>query len=213
MKENILVICSHSDDEFVALGGTLFKYAKDNHNILTIIFSHGEKSLPHLQEEIVKQERIKETEKATKLLKRTTIFLDIPENQFSKHKSRIKTQLKKIIEEFKPTKIFTHSKTDVHKDHRDVNDIVLSIKIKEKTHLYTFDVWNPMKVLNIFKIEELPKLYVDTTKTHNLKIKALNLFESQKPYLSSLLPFLYIQERINGVKNDCKYAEVFDKVK
>ncbi|MAG20444.1 hypothetical protein CL618_03355 [archaeon] len=213
MKENILVICSHSDDEFVALGGTLFKYAKDNHNILTIIFSHGEKSLPHLQEEIVKQERIKETEKATKLLKRTTIFLDIPENQFSKNKSKIKTQLRKIIEEFKPTKIFTHSKTDVHKDHRDVNDIVLSLKIKEKTHLYTFDVWNPMKVLNIFKIEDLPKLYVDTTKTHSLKIKALNLFESQKPYITSLLPFLHIQERLNGMKNDCKYAEVFDKIK
>jgi len=213
MKENILVICSHSDDEFVAAGGTLFKYARENHNILTVIFSHGEKSLPHLQEEIVKEDRIKETENATKLLKRNVMFLDVPENKFLRHKKRVKEQLNSIIKEFKPTKIFTHSKTDVHKDHRDVNDIMMSIKIEDKVHVYTFDVWNPMQVLNIFKMEEKPKLYVDTSKTHGLKIKALHLFESQKPSVYSLMPFLYIQERINGMKNNCKYAEVFEKVK
>lgn len=210
-KENILVICAHSDDEFVALGGTLFKYAKENHNILTIIFSHGEKSLPHLQEEIVKQERIKETEQATKLLKRETIFLGIPENQFLQNKNHIKKQLKQIIKDFKPTKIFTHSKIDIHKDHRNVSEIVLSLK--PKTDIYTFDVWNPIQILNIFKIEETLKLYIDITSTHDLKIKALNVFESQKPYITTLLPFLHIQERINGMKNNCKYAEVFEKVR
>ncbi len=124
---------------------------------------------------------------------------------------KIKTRLKKLIKEKKPIKIFTHSVDDAHDDHRVVYKIVteLTDEINYKGELLSFDIWHIID----FKKREKPKLYVDITDTFKTKMKALHCFSSQR--LVMLLPYInvYITAFINGLKNDCKHAEKFYKIK
>ena len=57
-EEGVLVVCAHSDDQILGCGGTIAKYAKQGIPVYAIIFSYGEKSLPHLKEDFVRLLRL-----------------------------------------------------------------------------------------------------------------------------------------------------------
>jgi LmbE family N-acetylglucosaminyl deacetylase len=124
-------------------------------------------------------------------------------------------KVKEIIKKYNPDKIFTHTFYDMHPHHRAVHKIVTKAtdQIKNKDYpIYTFDVWDVGKTMNIIK-EDCPKLVVDISETFDKKIKAIKLFKSQKVYTYSLLPQVYINAITNGKKNNCKYAEMFYKIR
>ena len=81
--------------------------------------------------------------------------------------------------------------------------------IDRKYDIFTFDVWN---VINVFR-KTKPELYVDVSKTFDKKLEALKLFESQKVYINTLYPSVLFNARLNGERNNCKYAEKFLKVR
>ena len=85
--------------------------------------------------------------------------------------------------------------------------IVNNLKIK--TNVYVYDVWNPLSLLNRNK----PKLYVDISSTFKKKVKALNLFKTQKAIIAQLLPGIYLRAITNGLSFGSKYAERFTKIK
>ena len=41
MKNTVLVICAHPDDEIIGAGGTIATYAREGKDVITIIFSNG----------------------------------------------------------------------------------------------------------------------------------------------------------------------------
>lgn len=213
-KENIVVFCAHADDEIFGPGATLAKYAKEGKNIYTYIFSHGEKSLAWLKENIAIKTRIKEAEKADKLIKGKKVeFLGIADTKIKQEVKEKKTEdiIKKIIKKIKPTKIFTHSPEDAHPDHRAISNAIVEIadKIKYKGDVYAFDVWNPFSL----KKSYLPKMYVDVTGTFNIKIKALRLFKSQKCSLLALFWSVIAGALIHGSHIHVRYAERFFKLR
>jgi LmbE family N-acetylglucosaminyl deacetylase len=120
-------------------------------------------------------------------------------------------KLKKLILQYKPTRIFTHSVDDPVPDHRAVNKILLESldKMKSSCEVYMFDIWN---FLN-FKKQNYPKIFVDITQTFKTKIKALRMFESQKIALFSLMWSVYFKAWLNGRKINARYAEVFYKIR
>ncbi len=207
--ETILIFCAHSDDSEVGMGGTIAKYIDEGKKITTITFSYGEKSTPHLREEVVKQARIKETEKVDKFLGKETIFLGLEEGKIEEQVTEeIKEKVKQIIKEKKPSKIFTLSSLDTHKDHRDVNKAITSIleEMNYKGDVFAFEVWN---VLN----ETNPRLYIDISKYFRKKLKLIRMFKSQRHFLYPLWIPVYIRAKLNGMKNKCRYAEVFYKIR
>lgn len=211
MKEKILVICAHSDDEIVGMGGTLLKYKKQGKDILAIILSYGEKSRPHIKEEIVAKERVKETRKIDKLLNRRTVFLGLTEMKIKEDAERlnIKKRLKIVIKKYNPDKIFTLSERDPHPDHGATGELVLEVlnKMKYGGDVYTFGVWSLVE-------ENKPCMYVDISSEFKRKLELLKLFESQKfVMLYPLWLFIYIRARLYGRKSKCKYAEKFYKIK
>jgi LmbE family N-acetylglucosaminyl deacetylase len=215
-KESILVICAHSDDQIFGLGGTLAKYAREGKEIHTIIFSFGERTHPHYKPEIIKKIRVQESQKADKIIGgQGVIFLGLREGKFLEdfHQGSIRKNLIRLIRKFNPDKIFTHSSDDVHEDHRAVNKIVLEIydTIHCRAKVLTFDIWNFFSL----KEHDTPKLIVDISDTFNIKIKALKSFETQVNFFSYMIlnNILYlsmcIKTFLRGVKNDCRFAEVF----
>jgi LmbE family N-acetylglucosaminyl deacetylase len=213
--ETILFVCAHNDDQIIGGGGTFAKYAKEGKAVKTVIFSYGEKSHPHLKRKVIVQKRLQEARESNKILGgKDLIFLGLNEGKFLKEAQtkEVREQLAELIKKEQPTKIFTHSVDDPHPDHQAVHKIMFDIIHGEKLRMpvYTFDIWNPLKVLK----RNVPKLVVDVTKTFQLKLEAYEAHESQVN-LPALLPFrirMYVDAWLNGWANNCKYAEVFHKM-
>ncbi|MAG45664.1 MAG: hypothetical protein CMH63_02750 [Nanoarchaeota archaeon] len=212
MTRNILIFTSHPDDDLLGMGGTILKYSSEDKNIVEVIFSKGEKSHPHLKEEVIVDIRKKEMEKVSKLigLKKVIHFglkdLKVKE-EIKKH--GIKKKVKDLIEKYKPEKIFTLASTETHPDHRAVNTTILSVvdSLKTKYPVYTFNVWTTPK------LENRPIMYIDISKYFWRKINILKEHKSQwfSVYLQ-ILPVIF-RARYYGYKHNCKYAEKFEKVR
>ena len=214
MKESVFVICAHSDDQILGPGGTLAKYAKQGKEIFTIILSYGETSHFWLKKKVSVEIRVKEAQNADNVIGGSgVVFFGLTEGKILEDvkDKKIKDRIKELIKEKKPIKIFTHSVDDAHDDHRAVYKIVteLTDEINYKGDLLSFDIWHIID----FKKREKPKLYVDITDNFKTKMKALHCFRSQR--LVMLFPYInvYIKAFINGLKNDCKHAEKFYKIK
>ena len=209
MANSIMVFCSHSDDEIIGVGGTLAKYRKEGKEIVTVIFSYGEKSHPHLKEEVISEARQRETEDIDKIFGRESIFLGLEEGKIREESNNknIREQIKVLVKRYRPEKIFTHSESDPHPDHKAVNHVVLSTLRKAKYHgdIYTFEVWN---ILN----ENKPVIYIDISETFNLKKRALKKFKSQKLSIYPLWFPMWLRAKSYGKKCSCKYAEKFYKI-
>lgn len=214
-KGSILVIGAHSDDQVIGPGGAMAKYAKQGYDVHTIILSFGEASHPYFRREIIAKTRIKEAQRADKIIGgKGVTFLGLKEFKFEKDfdKRNIAKNLKKIIRKIKPVKIFTHSSDDAFPDHRATFSIVLKLykEMKLTADLYTFEIWH---LFNIKK-RKSPKLVIDTTDTFKIKEKAFDAFKSQKNMIINGLFFLtQIKDLVSGIKHNCKHAEVFYKVR
>ncbi|MDD5087159.1 MAG: PIG-L family deacetylase [Candidatus Nanoarchaeia archaeon] len=213
-KEAVLVVCAHSDDQILGPGGALVKYSNEGKEIFTVIFSYGEISHLWLKKKVGVEIRVREAQEADKVIGGSgVVFFGLGEGNFKKEiqERDIKEKLKKIIKEKKPFRIFTHVMDDAHEDHRVVCNTVKEIldDIKFKGDLLGFDIWNVVDI----KKRHLPKVYIDITDTFKLKMKALSCFKSQTHAM--LIPYLiiYIGSFINGLKNDCKRAEKFYKIR
>ena len=217
-QETVLVICAHNDDQIIGVGGTLAKYAKEGKQIITIIFSYGQKSHPHLQEEVIIKKRVRESLSANKILggeKSQIYYLGLEEGKFYEEfkQKKLLKKLKNIIKKSQPGKIFTHSIDDPHPDHRDVYRIVMELfkTLDYKGDVYSFNVWN---LFINFRKRNKPKLVVDVTDTFNEKIEAFKRHKSQ--VVQARLPLmwsLYFRALLNGLLNGTKYVEIFYKIK
>ena len=222
-KGSILVICAHSDDQIIGAGGAIAKYAKEGFDVHTIVLSFGEGVKPHLRREVISRTRVKEAQKADKIIGGSGVtFLGLKEMRFEDdfEKRGMAQNFVKILERFKPIKIFTHSSDDAHPDHRAALRLVLKAcnQVKLNSDLYTFEVWH---LLNLKKRNK-PKLIIDTSETFKTKIKALKAFKSQIDLsnfynylvLNNFLFFLvYVKDAFNGIKYNMKYAEVLYKIR
>jgi LmbE family N-acetylglucosaminyl deacetylase len=212
MKENILVICAHSDDQVFGVGGTIAKYVREGKEVHTLIFSYGENSHPWLQQDVTVKMRSQESYDADAILGGSGVtFFDIKEGNFLKDMAVAKKKLAVLIGKHKPTKIFTHSEDDPHPDHKAVAGIVLGVydALKPKAQVYTFDVWSPVKVKERFA----PKLIVPIRDTFSLKLQALRCFKSQWVAMIVLLWSVYARALKNGLLYGGLLAEKFYKVR
>ena len=213
-KDSVLVLCAHSDDQIFGPGGTIARYAKEGKTIYTVIFSFGETTHIHLKRSIAVSMRVKEAKVADRFIGGKGVkFLGLNEGKFEREAKEkgIYKKLEQIISDKRPSKIFTHSVDDIHSDHRAVYKIVTETydSIRYKCEVYSFDVWNPIN----FRKRDQPRLYVDITDTFKTKLNALKCFESQKIAMISLLWSVYLRAIINGMHNNCRYAERFYKVR
>ena len=213
-KEKILVICANNDDQVFGMGGTIAKYAKEGKSVKTIVFSFGELSHPHLKPEIIIKKRVKESLESDRILGGKGItYLGLKEGRFPEEikEKNITEIVRKIIEKEKPDRIFTHSINDAHRDHRAVYHFVseLAERIKYRGSIYLFGVWTPVRIKN----RDLPQLVVDITDTFSRKIKAIKANRSQQITIISLLWNVYLRAILNGLSKNCKYAEIFYKLK
>lgn len=206
-SKSIITFCAHNDDQVIGAGGTIKKYTDSKIKAYTYIFSYGEMSHPHLKPEVVAKMREKESIAAAKVLGDEISYLGFKEGNFAE--SCNLKQIKQIIKEKNPDKIFTHSPDDPHPDHQAVFSIVKKAiqQLNFRVELYSFDVWN------IFSFKkDRPKLFVDISDTFKYKVKALQKHESQFVTIITLGWSIYFKAIVHGWNNKCRYAELFHKI-
>lgn len=211
MNENILIFCAHSDDEAAGMGGTIIKYQKEDKHLIKIVFSYGESSHPHLKEKHVKKTRVQETQEISETLGiKETIFLGLADRKVKEEleKYEIKDKIIKIINNYSPRQIFIPSSSDIHPDHRAVNEVVLKAldEIDLKCDVLAYEVWNFGKL-------NLPQIYVDISNHFREKIRFMKEFKSQLHYMYPLIFSVIIRDRMYGSKIKVKYAERFYKLR
>jgi LmbE family N-acetylglucosaminyl deacetylase len=209
-----VVFCAHPDDEVLGVGGTIAKYRNEGANVVTVIFSSGERSHPWMKKNVTVVAREKETEKVAKMLGiNRAINLGLKDGTIWKESKEKQTyeKIMSIIKEYNPDKIFTHAVDDPHPDHHAVYKIVREVMnmINFKGNIYSYEIWNPFNVMK----RKLPKMYVDISDTFKIKKNALKCFESQKLFIVPLLPVTYLRAIFAGLQAHCKYAEAFYIVK
>ncbi len=218
MGKTILVAVAHSDDQVMGPGGAIAKYAAEGYDILTLIFSWGEFSPPHIKKEILIKMRVQEAQKADKIMGGNgVVFFGASDGKIKQQVEalRLKEKLKNFMLKHKPEKIFTHAVDEYLPDHVAVYNMVCDVyddlhkQNKLTCDVYSFAIWRFLK----WKQRSAPKLVVDISKTFDKKVKALNTFKSQKHVTLTLNWSVYLKAFVQGFKHNVQFAEVFNKVR
>jgi len=195
----ILVIAAHPDDEVLGMGGTISKYCKNGDKVKIVIMATGifarrssnfvnnkeYKISNKTEKQMVKQikEIRKHAKQSAKIMGVTDIdFFDFPDNEMDKIPllEVVKT-IEKIIHDFKPNIVYTHSKYDVNIDHRILYDATLvatrpvpGSKIKQ---VLSFEI--PSSTEWYFPSQFSPNIFEDISKELPKKKNALKAYKTE----------------------------------
>ena len=190
MKNKILVIAAHPDDEVLGCGATMSIWAKEGNIIDIIIMAEGltardqsrdykknKKKLQNLKNHAIKSSRI--------LGVNSINFCDFPDNRMdSIDLLDVIKAIENYILKFKPNILITHSNSDLNIDHRIIHEACVTATRPQNNNsvkkILCFEIpssteWNFMSSNNKFD----PNYFVDVTGFVKKKIKALNCYKTE----------------------------------
>lgn len=173
---NILIFAPHNDDEVLGAGGTICKYTEAGHRVTVCEVTCGGDYLP-LQEEAKRAHRILGVEE--------TIFLNLPVVELKNlSPAKLNAAIGEVVDRVKPKIVFTPFIGDMHIDHREVTDSVLvavrPVNGNSVRTVYMYETlsetgWNIPSGEKTFR----PDTWMDITSTIELKIQAMECYQSQ----------------------------------
>ena len=190
MRERVLVIAAHPDDELLGCGGTIALHALKGDDVFLIIAAEGATSRGEISQiDKFKNETnfLKEcSQKAADLIGIKDLkMLELPDNRMD---SLDRLELIKLIEshlnKIKPTIVYTHHSGDLNVDHRRLHEAVLTA-CRPKPQFFvkrilSFETlssteWQSHGNGSFFQ----PNWYVDISSVLEVKIKALSFYNSE----------------------------------
>ncbi len=111
--EVVLAIGAHPDDVEIGCGGILLRHRAAGHPVSILTMTGGEAG-----GEV--QTRAEESRRAAELLSARLFMLDLEDTRVGDDGSTI-GEINRVIEDVRPTTIYTHTSKDVHQDHRNVH--------------------------------------------------------------------------------------------
>ncbi len=190
MKNKILIIAPHPDDEILGCGGLVSKYSGEGRKVYVLVVTRGTPKL-YSEERIVNVRR--EALQAHTLLGVTeTVFLDFyaPELDITSQ-AEIAGSISSIIQRFAVDTIFIPHRGDIHSDHRVVYNasIVAGRPVAGSTvkNIYAYETLSETEWAAPFGDDAfIPTHFVDVSDTFDKKLEAMSCFKSQlKPFPNS----------------------------
>jgi 4-oxalomesaconate hydratase len=225
LKKRLLIISAHSADFVWRAAGTIAKSIEQGAETLVICMSYGErgesgelwKEDPNRSEESVKIIRHEQAQQAADILGTPIQFLDWGDYPMLISDERI-FQLTKIIGDFEPTVILTHSEKDpFNPDHP------LAFQATQRARLLSSGAGVPSAFKNInppawYSFEPhqpelssyLPDTYIDISSVMDKKMAAMDCMGAQnylKDYYAELASRRANHARRISGKKDIKFAE------
>ncbi len=182
MKDRILVVAPHPDDEVLGCGGTIKKCSSRGDEVMVLIVTRGKPEM-YSEERIINVRN--EARMAHQILGvEETRFLDFPAPDLDVvPNSDISASIYKFIEEFKPKTIFLPHYGDIHHDHKAVFNAGMVAARPLKTsieRILTYETlseteWSIPSPSNVFS----PNFFVDISEIFNYKLEAMKCYKSQ----------------------------------
>ena len=205
---NILILSPHTDDAELGAGGTIVRLVEEGKNILWVVFSTAEESLPSgLPPDILVFEFKEVTEK-----------LGLNNDNFSIHHFKVRylcdsrqeilEELIKIRKDFQPDLVIGPSLHDFHQDHSVVaNEMVRAFKTTSSIICYELP-WNHISFETQF-FSKLQRRHIDK------KVNVLKCYKSQfdkkRHYFSE--QFVRGLASTRGAQVETDYAEAFEVIR
>jgi N-acetylglucosamine malate deacetylase 1 len=197
--QKILVLCAHPDDETLGLGGTIALNSKKGNQTSVLFFTDGETARGNLKKISLRKNQAKQ---ACSLLGIKQIkFLEYEDQKLETISLlELAKQIEKIVNELKPSIVFTHFWDDINQDHRRVFDATrIALRPKPNSpvkHIICYET--PSSTDSSSKSSFTPNLYVKIDSVLNTKLTAF------KKYKGEIHPFPHSRS-IDSLKSRSNY--------
>jgi len=219
MKNKILVVVAHPDDEVLGVGGTILKHISRGDAVSILIMGDGELSRES-GADVKKREN--QARAIADLLGVENLFLEkFPDNQSDTIPLLSLTKkVGEIIEKIQPATIYTHHAHDLNIDHRLTCQAVLTACRPQPSfcvkQILSFEVlssteWQLKEEGHVF----LPTYYQDITEFIDKKIEILKVYSGELkdyPHPRSV-DGVRILAQYRGMEVGFAYAEAFQAVR
>lgn len=209
-KLRFLVVSPHPDDGELGMGGTIIKLAKQGHSVHLLDMTNGEPT-PNGSPEI----REREWTAAGKILGVERSVLGLVNRQVT-HNLDSRYMLAAAIRKHRPNVLFVPYTPDAHPDHVAVTRIAEDARFDAKLTKTNIpgEPWHPKRIIYYFcthlRLNFEPTFCIDTTDTHEQKLKACACYESQGLGKDGgLIELVDSVSRYFGTRIGTKYAEPF----
>jgi len=183
MKENVLFVAPHPDDEVIGCAGTIKKLANGGNKIFVLVMSRGKKEL-YSDEKILNVRR--EAEAAHSILGVTgTRFLDFPAPDLDTIPiSEISEAICKVIVELNINTLYLPHYGDIHHDHKIVFNAGLvaarPVNGNPVRSIYTYETlseteWGIPEPSDAF----IPTCFENISVFFDSKVEAMKCYKSQ----------------------------------
>lgn len=212
MKNKVLIIAVHPDDETLGCGGTLLKHKANGDEIHWLICTTINKN--HYYYKI----REKEIEKVSALYSFDSVHnLGLETMRVDEYSiSELIEKISKVINEVQPNIIYLPFKSDVHSDHRKIFEVsyscTKSFRYPFIKKVYMMETLSETEFApSISDLSFIPNSFNDISEFFEKKLDIMKLFESEM----GIHPFPRSEENIRalatfrGASSGCIYAESF----
>jgi len=190
LKNKILIVAAHPDDEILGCGGSMAKWVKDGHEVHVLILAEGSTSRDKIRDRANHEKEL--THLASSAREAGDIIginslklLDYPDNRMdSVDLLDVVKTIESFVEKIQPNIVVTHHSGDLNIDHRIVFQGVITACRPQPGHsvkcILSFEVpsgteWQSPIAGSSF----LPNWFEDISQTLKLKIKALEAYKSE----------------------------------
>ena len=221
MKNVVLVVVAHSDDEVISMGGAIRKHIEKGDTVVVIAMTNGVGARDNFSEgDILDRERA--SKMASSILGyKWGVSCDFSDNKMDTYALlEVVKSIEVAKEKYKPDLVYTHSAADLNIDHKIVANAVLTAfrphpgQICREIRLFetasATDYGHP-SITGTF----LPNLFIEINETWKFKLKALEAYKTEMreyPHSRSLLAIENLA-KIRGNQVGLEMAEAFQVIR
>ena len=212
MKNKILIIAVHPDDETLGCGGTLLKHKANGDEIHWLICT----TIENEHNYFIKREN--EIEKVSNFYNFDSVHnLRLKTMQVDEYTvSELVSKISQVIKEVQPNIIYLPFKGDVHSDHRKIFEAsyscTKSFRYPFIKKIYMMETLSETEFAPSTKEDSfIPNVFVDISEFFEKKIEIMKIFESEileHPFPRSEKN-LRALATLRGATCGCEYAESF----
>jgi len=204
MKEKVLAIAPHPDDESIGCGGALALHARRGDRVAVAFLTSGELGLRRLPRDEAWRVREAEARRACRVLgARPPAFLRLPDWTLGRHAAAGVRAVRAVLARERPAIVYLPHPADGHPDHRAAVRIVRAALQRGRApapELRAYEVWTPLSEWD---------LVLDVGVVFGTKLRALRAHRSQLDGFDYVQAVRGLGAYRGALAGRCAFAEVF----
>jgi LmbE family N-acetylglucosaminyl deacetylase len=203
--KKILILSAHTDDGEFGCGASTAKMLRQGKDVFYAAFSLAEDSVPPPYPKNILEKEVKKATRQLGIKPENLLLYRYKVRHLAYHRQEILEDLVKLNKDINPCLVFMPSLHDLHQDHFTIS--MEGLRAFKKTSILCYELpWNNLNfTTNCFVSINEEEL--------NLKLKALNCYNSQKGRNYASVEFIRSLAITRGTQIGIKYAEVFEVIR